>query len=102
VTFFVILSGAVSTKAALDREAKDVHEIRVSATDGGGRAGYTLIRVTVDDQGDHEPSFSAGDYKANVFASANIGTTVIQVFSFVHSFLVSKILVIGQANNCII
>jgi hypothetical protein len=72
-------SGAVTTKAGLDRETKDVHDIRISATDGGGRIGYTTVRVRVADRGDQEPAFTANDYKANVYTTAHIGTTVLQV-----------------------
>jgi hypothetical protein len=80
-------AGAVTTKAALDRETKDIHDVRISATDGGGRTGYTTVRVHVIDRGDHEPMFTANDYKANVYSTAHIGTTVVQVsFRFFFSF----------------
>ena len=74
-----ILAGVIVTKVMLDREIKELHEVRVSATDGGGLASYTTVRVHVSDQGDHEPMFLMKSYKANVYSTAHLGTSVVKV-----------------------
>jgi len=53
--------------------------IRVSAVDGGGRAGYGLVRVYVAAEAGAMPSFLMAEYKANVYASVEPATSVVKV-----------------------
>ena len=70
------------TYKQLDREDKALFNVPITATDGGGRTGYTLVRVNVADQGDNVPQFVMEDYKANIYSGAEIGTFVVQVNIF--------------------
>ena len=72
-------AGELFTYKLLDREEQALYNVPVTATDGGGRTGYTVVKVNVADQGDNVPQFMMSDYKANVYSSAEIGTTVVQV-----------------------
>ncbi len=69
----------LSTRRALDRETRALYTIPVLARDGGGRVGYSSVRVNVADQADHKPQFKIGEYKANVYAYADSGTPVLEV-----------------------
>ena len=73
------LAGELFTYKQLDREEQALYNVPVTATDGGGRNGYTVVRINVADQGDNVPQFVMEDYKANVYSSAEIGTFVVQV-----------------------
>jgi len=53
--------------------------VRVSAVDGGGHAGYALVRVYVTAEAAAMPSFLMTDYKANVYASVEPGSSVVRV-----------------------
>ena len=71
--------GELFTKAVLDREASAQYVVPVVARDGGGRTGYTQVRVNVADKGDHSPQFQLDQYKANVYADAPLHTSILQV-----------------------
>ncbi|KAI8439842.1 hypothetical protein MSG28_001311 [Choristoneura fumiferana] len=58
-------TGALSTRVALDREARADWALPVAARDGGGRAGHTTVRVRVLDANDHAPSFPLREYRAS-------------------------------------
>ena len=75
----IYLAGELFTYKQLDREEQALYSVPVTATDGGGRTGYTVVRINVADQGDNVPQFVMEDYKANVYSSAEIGTFVVQV-----------------------
>ncbi|ELU08218.1 hypothetical protein CAPTEDRAFT_222745 [Capitella teleta] len=72
-------TGEIFTLEALDREKHPQHLVPVAATDGGGRMGYVTVIVNVADQGDSEPQFKLQEYKANVFADAEIGSVILKV-----------------------
>jgi protocadherin Fat 1/2/3 len=57
-------TGEITTKIVLDREARKSYEILVMATDGGGRLGFTTIRVAVGDENEFSPEFLNSEYHA--------------------------------------
>lgn len=57
-------TGEITTKIILDREARKSYEILVMATDGGGRSGFTTVRVTVGDENEFSPQFLNTEYHA--------------------------------------
>ena len=73
------VAGELFTKAMLDREVSAQYVVPVVARDGGGRTGYTLVRVNVGDKGDHSPQFQLDQYKANVYADAPLHMSILQV-----------------------
>ncbi|XP_063375219.1 fat-like cadherin-related tumor suppressor homolog [Cydia amplana] len=58
-------TGALTTRVALDREAKAEWEVPVAARDGGGRIRHTTVRVRVLDANDHAPEFPLREYRAS-------------------------------------
>ncbi len=76
---YCVCAGELFTYRKVDREESALFHVPVTATDGGGRSAYCVIRVNVADQGDNAPQFSVNDYKANVYSSAPVGTAVLQV-----------------------
>ncbi|XP_063784893.1 protocadherin gamma-B1-like isoform X15 [Pseudophryne corroboree] len=65
----------------LDRETQSVHELTLSALDGGNpvRSGTALIRIIVTDVNDNFPMFSNELYKVSVIENTPINTTVITI-----------------------
>jgi len=63
----------------VDRTQRDEYMVRVSAVDGGGLAGYTVVRVHMMAEQASMPTFLMTEYKANVFASVPPGTSVVKV-----------------------
>lgn len=59
-------SGALSTRVALDREARADWEVPVTASDGGGLLRHTVVRVRVADLNDNAPVFPLREYRAAV------------------------------------
>jgi len=53
--------------------------VRLSAVDGGGHAGYALVRVNVAAEAPAMPTFLMTEYRANVFASVVPATSVVKV-----------------------
>ena len=72
-------TGELYTAAVLDRELTSQYVIPIAAQDGGGRAGYTTVRVTVADMGDNKPHFLLANYRTNVYATAEPRDDVIKV-----------------------
>uniref|UniRef100_A0A8C5M2M9 Cadherin domain-containing protein n=1 Tax=Leptobrachium leishanense TaxID=445787 RepID=A0A8C5M2M9_9ANUR len=58
-------TGAISTRAALDREEKTTYQLQVVATDGGGLQSHNhaIVTITVLDTQDNPPSFTQDTYK---------------------------------------
>lgn len=75
----VLSTGELATLESLDREEMAVYAVPIVAKDGGGRAGYCVLRVNVADQGDQRPLFKLNDYKANIYVTAELDSTVLQV-----------------------
>ncbi|XP_037531469.1 protocadherin gamma-C5-like [Nematolebias whitei] len=66
---------------ALDREKLPVHNLVLTAVDGGDpvRSGTSEITVIVLDNNDNAPQFEKQIYEANVSESATPGTEILQV-----------------------
>ncbi|XP_041442031.1 protocadherin gamma-B1 isoform X2 [Xenopus laevis] len=65
----------------LDRETQTIHELILTASDGGNptRTGTALIRIIVTDVNDNIPIFSQEVYKVSISENTPINTTVICV-----------------------
>lgn len=79
------VKGELVTKIRLDREERKVYEIPVIATDGGGRSGFTTVKVKVGDMNDNAPEFYLREYKAAINGNLTANTTFLKV-SFAHKF----------------
>ncbi|CAM4590069.1 unnamed protein product [Lepidochelys olivacea] len=66
---------------SLDREEQDVHDLILTATDGGDpvRSGTAQIRVIVLDANDNAPVFSQPVYKVNVLENVPVGSLLLTV-----------------------
>ncbi|XP_065266026.1 protocadherin gamma-A12-like [Emys orbicularis] len=66
---------------SLDREEQAVHDLILTATDGGDpvRSGTAQIRVIVLDANDNAPVFSQPVYKVNVLENVPIGSLLLAV-----------------------
>ncbi|XP_063784907.1 protocadherin gamma-B2-like isoform X29 [Pseudophryne corroboree] len=65
----------------LDRESQNIHELIITALDGGNpvRSGTALVRIIVTDANDNYPVFSQQLYKVSVNENTAIDTTVITI-----------------------
>ncbi|KAM6428926.1 protocadherin-23 [Rhynochetos jubatus] len=74
-------SGAVSTRARLDRERQEALELRVVARDGGRppRAAACRLSVRVEDANDNEPRFERQVYRGRLPEHAAPGRCLLQV-----------------------
>lgn len=73
------VKGEIVTKIRLDREERKVYEIPVIATDGGGRSGFTTVKVKVGDLNDNAPEFYLREYKAAINGNLTMNTTFLKV-----------------------
>ncbi|OCT87889.1 hypothetical protein XELAEV_18021592mg [Xenopus laevis] len=66
---------------SLDRESKNIHELFITASDGGTpvRTGTALIRVIVIDANDNLPVFTQEVYKVSISENTPINSTVLRV-----------------------
>ncbi|XP_075056154.1 protocadherin Fat 4 [Mixophyes fleayi] len=71
-------TGAISTKAALDREEKTAYQLKVVATDGGGLQSHNhaIVTITVLDTQDNPPSFTLETYSFVMFENVPLGYNV--------------------------
>ncbi|XP_063783179.1 cadherin EGF LAG seven-pass G-type receptor 1 isoform X1 [Pseudophryne corroboree] len=74
-------TGTVSTTQALDRETKDTHVFKVTATDFGSprRSAITYLTVTVSDTNDHAPVFEQSEYRENIRENLEVGYEVMTI-----------------------
>ncbi|KAJ7419525.1 protocadherin-16-like protein [Willisornis vidua] len=74
-------SGAVSTRARLDRERQEALELRVVARDGGipPRAAACRLSVRVEDANDNEPRFERPVYRGRLSEHSPPGSRILQV-----------------------
>ncbi|CAM4730218.1 unnamed protein product [Leuciscus chuanchicus] len=65
----------------LDREKQAVHQLILTALDGGNpvKSGTSLLQIIVQDINDNEPKFEVAAYKASVLESAVVGSSVIKI-----------------------
>ncbi|XP_061537153.1 protocadherin Fat 3a isoform X3 [Phycodurus eques] len=79
--FSIDASGQITTLEKLDREDsanKDI-VLTVLAQDSGGRASYCTVQVTLLDDNDNAPHFSATEYRASVKSDVANGFLVTQI-----------------------
>lgn len=72
------MTGVLSTRQALDREAISKYLLTIVASDGQ----YTTtcqIDITVSDQNDNDPVFEKSKYEKLLFENAPPGTLVVKV-----------------------
>lgn len=65
---------------------KQLYEIPIIATDGGGRSGFTIVKVHIGDENDNEPEFQLREYKAAIHGNLTINTTFLKVRNQIKSF----------------
>lgn len=77
------LTGVLTVASGLDRERQDVYELKIRATDGGGKYSdvpplYSdaLVRVTIDDENDNAPTFALPSYTVKVREDIPVGSVV--------------------------
>lgn len=75
-------TGELVTQVPLDHERQHLYEVPVSATDGGGRLAFAVVRVAVTDVNDNEPIFGAAEYEASIWTNTSVGTTLVKVRAF--------------------
>lgn len=66
-------------RISFDREKYRLYEVPIAAFDGGGRPGYSTVRISVTNDNDNAPLFTVSEYRAYVYENATVGTTVLQV-----------------------
>ncbi|XP_068085237.1 fat-like cadherin-related tumor suppressor homolog [Anabrus simplex] len=76
-------TGILYVSSALDREKQEVYELKIRATDGGGKNTDTpplysdaLVRVTIDDINDNAPSFALPNYSVKIREDIPVGSVV--------------------------
>jgi len=87
VVVFDAFLGRITTRTSLDRTLRDMHIVRLSAVDGGGLAGYAVVRVHVITEPAALPTFLMTEYRANVFATVDTATSVVRVRHRMLTFL---------------
>lgn len=76
------ISGSLYVSAPLDRERQDLYELKIRASDCGGRNDMyalhadALVRVTIDDVNDNAPNFALPNYSVKVREDIPVGTVV--------------------------
>ncbi|XP_058985182.1 fat-like cadherin-related tumor suppressor homolog isoform X2 [Musca domestica] len=73
------MTGSIYSKIPLDREQRQLYEILVKATDGGGKFSYSFVRLKVDDVNDNVPYFQLNEYKLILKDDIAINTVVAQI-----------------------
>uniref|UniRef100_S4RWC7 Cadherin domain-containing protein n=1 Tax=Petromyzon marinus TaxID=7757 RepID=S4RWC7_PETMA len=81
--FTIDENGQIFTSEPLDREdpLERVFDINIMAKDGGGRVGFTTVKVIATDENDNKPTFVTNEYFGNVLARAEKGTAILQVLA---------------------
>ena len=81
LTLFSIdsISGEIWSRVMFDRESKNTYHLQVTATDSGGRSGFTNLIIRIKDVNDNHPNFELEEYKANVYANLSKGDQIVQV-----------------------
>ncbi|KAF5307380.1 hypothetical protein FQR65_LT07097 [Abscondita terminalis] len=77
------ITGALTVSSNLDRERQDLYELRIRATDGGGKGpdnpplySEALVRISIDDINDNAPKFSLSSYMVKVREDIPKGSVV--------------------------
>ncbi|XP_056644010.1 fat-like cadherin-related tumor suppressor homolog isoform X1 [Diorhabda sublineata] len=76
-------TGVLIVSNGLDRERQDLYELKIRATDGGGKGhdnpplySDALVRITIDDINDNPPKFSLPNYVVKIREDVPKGTVV--------------------------
>ncbi|XP_041110820.1 cadherin EGF LAG seven-pass G-type receptor 1 isoform X2 [Polyodon spathula] len=71
-------TGSITTTQPLDRESKDTHVFKLTASDNGTppRVGTSYLTVTVSDNNDHTPIFELSEYKVILRENMEVGFEV--------------------------
>ncbi|XP_001920772.2 cadherin EGF LAG seven-pass G-type receptor 1 [Danio rerio] len=74
-------TGGITTLQPLDREVKDTHVFKVTATDKGipKRSAIAYLTITVSDTNDHSPVFEQNEYRVNVRENVEVGFEVMTI-----------------------
>jgi len=74
-------SGEITTTARLDREAMEIHYLRVTAEDSSHPpfSATTTVQINVEDLNDFPPTFEQNIYETTIKESASIGSAVLTV-----------------------
>lgn len=77
------ITGALTVSNNLDRERQDLYELRIRATDGGGKGpdnpplySEALVRISIDDINDNAPKFSLPSYTVKIREDIPKGSVV--------------------------
>ena len=60
------LTGEIWSKIMFDREQQATYEVPITATDVGGKNGFCVLKVIIEDVNDNHPQFNLDEYKANI------------------------------------
>lgn len=71
--------GEIITKIRLDREVQKMYELPVTATDSGGRTGFTTVKIKVGDINDNAPDFFLREYKTSIYGNLSVNATFLNV-----------------------
>lgn len=74
-------TGSVTTLQPLDREVKDTHVFKVTATDSGipKRYATAYLTITVSDTNDHSPVFEQSEYRVSIRENVEVGFEVMTI-----------------------
>uniref|UniRef100_W5KPZ0 Cadherin EGF LAG seven-pass G-type receptor 1 n=1 Tax=Astyanax mexicanus TaxID=7994 RepID=W5KPZ0_ASTMX len=74
-------TGGITTLQPLDREMKDTHVFKVTATDNGTprRSATAYLTITVSDTNDHKPVFEQTEYRVSIRENVEVGFEVMTI-----------------------
>uniref|UniRef100_A0AAR2M2I0 Cadherin EGF LAG seven-pass G-type receptor 1 n=2 Tax=Pygocentrus nattereri TaxID=42514 RepID=A0AAR2M2I0_PYGNA len=74
-------TGGITTLQPLDRELKDTHVFKVTATDKGTpkRSATAYLTITVSDTNDHRPVFEQTEYRVSIRENVEVGFEVMTI-----------------------
>ncbi|KAK7121465.1 hypothetical protein R3I93_022530 [Phoxinus phoxinus] len=74
-------TGGITTLQPLDREVKDTHVFKVTATDRGTpkRSAIAYLTITVSDTNDHAPVFEQNEYRVSIRENVEVGFEVMTI-----------------------
>uniref|UniRef100_A0A8C2IWQ6 Cadherin EGF LAG seven-pass G-type receptor 1b n=1 Tax=Cyprinus carpio TaxID=7962 RepID=A0A8C2IWQ6_CYPCA len=74
-------TGGITTLQPLDREVKDTHVFKVTATDRGTpkRLAIAYLTITVSDTNDHAPFFEQNEYRVSIRENVEVGFEVMSI-----------------------
>ncbi|XP_067292429.1 cadherin EGF LAG seven-pass G-type receptor 1 [Pseudorasbora parva] len=74
-------TGGITTLQPLDREVKDTHVFKVTATDRGSpkRSAIAYLTITVSDTNDHAPVFEQNEYRVSIRENVEVGFEVMTI-----------------------